>query len=223
MSISSRDRPSATVPLRKTRPVCLESSCRPSHAVSQCVFPIFIVWFSAFLQGLAAVHGLLCTIPWHKLPLLSTEFRLQKTCSVYVSVYLISSSDLGHSDTGEFWSFDLTRQDVAVKVECEIILGFFALLGANWSKEMWQRPSPEITGNIVHCPHKHAWHKALMMERLLQERLVHTLICLKWAGEVSEGFEMQHRERSRSKLPLRLPPPKKKWHGITSWDFCNLV
>ncbi len=128
MSISRRDGAStrATVPLRETRPVCLESSCRPSHAVSQCVFPISIVWFSAPPQGLAAVHGLLCTIPWHKLALLSTEFRLQKTCGVYVSVYLISSSDLGHSDTGEFWSFDLTRQDVAVKVECEIILGFSA-------------------------------------------------------------------------------------------------
>lgn len=110
--------------LKKTRPVCLESNCRPSHAASECVFPIFIMWFCAFLQGLAAVHGLLCTIPWHKLPLLSTEFRLQKTCGVYVSVYLISASDLGHSDTGEFWSFDLTRRDVAVKVECEIISGF---------------------------------------------------------------------------------------------------
>lgn len=86
-------------------------------------------------QGPAAVRGLLCTIPWHKLALLSTEFRLQKTCGVYVSVYLISASDLGHSDTGEFWSFDWTRQDVAVKVECEIILGFLP----SWSKEMWQR------------------------------------------------------------------------------------
>lgn len=86
-------------------------------------------------QGPAAVRGLLCTIPRHKLALLSTEFRLQKTCGVYVSVYLISACDLGHSDTGEFWSFDWTRQDVAVKVECEIILGFLP----SWSKEMWQR------------------------------------------------------------------------------------
>lgn len=90
---------------------------------------------SSAARGSAAVRGLCCTIPWHKLALLSTEFRLQKTCGVYVSVYLISASDLGHSDTGEFWSFDWTRRDVAVKVECEIILGFLP----SWSKEMWQR------------------------------------------------------------------------------------
>lgn len=68
-----------------------------------------------------------CTIAWHKLHLSSEEFRLQRTCAVYVSVYLISVSDPGHSDTGEFWSSDLTRRDVALKVEWEIILFFFHL------------------------------------------------------------------------------------------------
>lgn len=54
-------------------------------------------------------------------------------------------------------------------------------------------PSLEITGNTAHSLHKHSWYN-LVMERLLQERTFHILICLKWAGEVSDLFEVLKRE-----------------------------